>query len=241
MQKRKNIHLLAIVAFCICFLSVITNSLFAQSAKVYEILTRNISAISGIPTYQTKMTSGDTFLYLIFPGFPFALDELSFSTVSGNELFGNNLEVNKAYRFAKLVNKVIEPGDITVKMNRDLEQYLRGGSFITSATYNDTFCLVTITPKIPNEGLHWSFYESDETDANTGENYSIKTSLARINLERGWLDKAGKPNNIPDNSAIIKEILFAKELSLSGKKDDKQFVNIKNDGIIIIGFICMVL
>lgn len=146
-----------------------------SNISTHELIGKDISKLIHIPTYNSKMKSGDTFLMLEFPGITFGDDLLSFSNVSGMDLISTPNEIDRAYLFSKLVNQLIEIDQGTQFSGRMLDNYYINKinsipadsittdildnfppSKLNSATYNDDFHLTVVNPSPEVDDSLWT-------------------------------------------------------------------------------------
>jgi len=163
MKNILKIVFLLLLSGCTTWINVShTNN---DKTKINEIYGKNISDVINVPTYSTQMKSGDKFLIQIQPGLPFSIDLLSFSSLSGEDLYGIPNEIDKAYHFSKLINRLIfvnnnfnDNGSLLIDYYINKINSLPLGTVpheildnfpplsTTSATYNDEFRLTLVNP-----------------------------------------------------------------------------------------------
>lgn len=208
-----------------------------SSQSVRSLLIENICKSSDIPLYQPSMQSGDIFLNILYPGLSFDEKDLSFISLSADDLSSDIQEVDKAYRFSKLVNRIFIPQSSSFLLDVSLEEYSSAEFQLTSLTYNDIFCLPTIIPAfLP---FHWSVYRYVDYD---NDNYIFSSSLTRLSFVRSWLSIGRlKASSLLEHSSIVIGCILAKDLSLDLYDKGKPLAKVKNDGCIIIAFIMQIL
>ena len=195
------------------------------------IVEETVCSLTNLPSYSSEMKNGDEFLLVVSPGFPFPeLDELSFVNSSGGELIGELSVVDEAYRFAKLVNKLVYPSHFYRDAGMLLgEYYIEGNQYhipindediadinrfkLTSPTYGDSFYYTTINPFSIRVDDSWTRYDNlvnelDSLDVNgikvgiVSPVYKVSGSFVRLNIERPWFKWTAL--EVLDSSASVK-------------------------------------
>lgn len=219
-------------------------------------------------TFRRKLVTFDRFLLVEFPGLPYNLSELSFSYIP--DYIADLEELNKAWRFAKLTNRVIECDTLTQvsRFTTDVvvEECFHGITLLTSPTYGSSFLPVFPVPAITDTVAVWSrvsFCDNEKLIFNVSPKcsplqlprFAISFSILRLPVERG-IEYGAMKFRSNHQSAIIKELLLVKELQLTvydgyeiyynpltRKKRVKGHVSetVQQNGVAIIGYLCIVL
>ena len=108
-----------------CSRGLYTPSPFVPPLVPSEVLRENVARATGVPVYASEMEPGERFLLVVFPGYPFSETELSFAAVPGEVLLGKPDEIDKAYRFYRLTNPVVNPGEVLLGKPDEIDKAYR--------------------------------------------------------------------------------------------------------------------
>jgi hypothetical protein len=223
------------------------------------IIEETICSLTNLPSYSSEMKIGDEFLLVVSPGFSFPeLNELSFANSSGDELIGSLVIVDEAYRFAKLVNKLVSPSHSYHDTGMLLGEYYaevihshttNGVNIhdmnrfnLTSSTYDDSFYFTTINPFSTHLNDSWVQLDNfvsklDTLDVNgikvgiISPTYEVSGSFVRLNIERPWFKWTALEvldRSVTSNLAMITGLILSKELSVSKYSDNSNVVVSRN-------------
>lgn len=257
----------------ICFLILITvffnRYSFASQDLAAKIIKNNLEGFTGLPAFNSKLESIKPYLITVLPGIPLPKVDLSFNDLSGEELISTPVSIDKAYRFAKLVNKLLVAGASYNETDMQLSDLyaVRADSIkglgeseislskLTSSTYNDYFYLTLAYPMGSSE-QDWVDYEHNgvylaskevETPASTAY-YKFSASLKYIKILRPWINKdieydlEGESKNIYYSKII--GLLLVKQLGLNvynDEIDEKIIATVEYNGPYIVALTCMTL
>ena len=200
-----------------CSRGLYTPSPFVPPLVPSEVLRENVARATGVPVYASEMEPGERFLLVVFPGYPFSETELSFAAVPGEVLLGKPDEIDKAYRFYRLTNPVVNrehpeafPSQLWGSLYREIfygikPDTLTGEPFPDppdpwySATYDDAFYFTTVVPAGASEQTGWSRYEDSaevQDSVRAGGAYrpvrrpvwKAGFEMERYRIERPWFD-----------------------------------------------------
>lgn len=185
-----------------------------------ERIRRTVSEATGVPPYTGSMESGQRFLLLCLPGLPFDETELSFASVPGRELTGDPVQLDRAYRFYRLVDDLLPLTRATVpafspeenvsglslgRYYRTLweqastpeERGLEPRSW-TDPTYDERFWFTTVSPASSAGNSRYRAAETLADSVRIGRTarplcrplWHTDLNLVRYRVDRPWFDPA---------------------------------------------------
>ncbi|MCT4648491.1 MAG: hypothetical protein N4A74_26120 [Carboxylicivirga sp.] len=213
-----------------------------HDVKTQDIIKSEVSEFIGIPEYSEDLETGELFIKTSLPGIVISSENFSFCKIPGYELTTMPFQIDKAYLFSNLVNRllIIDSGNFIDKgsilgdlytkqieglilKHRDIPDNYPPTT-LTSPTYDDKFLLTLVNPVAYLPDSSWTVYQNNKVRIDTIRSekntlpvtipaYNINMRIGIKTIERPWFK---------DDYLII---------SLEDKKERNRFAFI--DGIIL--------
>lgn len=234
-QMQRGIVFIASVLFQSCCTAQPRIAPPDPADDAYGLLVWRMETVLQTGLYGSGTEPGDPFLYIEFPGIPFDLSELSFSVRPD---YPSRLEeLNKAYRFSTLTNRLIRCDTVrrTARVSADRIEVEQAAetAYLRSPTYNDDFLPAFPAPAVREHPDTWCSASYRDSA------HRISFSLKRIPVQRGVaVGSFRAPAGYP--AAFIREIILVKNLTWfrKGTVRTPGSEKITVRGIVIIGYIC---